>query len=287
MLKTCAKYAYLHNLQGDIVGIVDTNGNEAVKYTYDAWGKVLSATGSLASTLGNIQPFRYRGYVYDVETGLYYLRSRYYNPIWQRFVNADIVSFEFINNRVDNCFEYCYGNPIMYIDIDGLAGKNFEIKHGWYFRIDPPSSDGKVQRHIHIWKKGGDSFAQNEDGTPHDGLSGDPPDWVTEEEKVVKKWEWKRPNSNPIPTPTPNTTPRPSPSPTPSPSPNPTPAPGPAPVALPMPAPTSKEEKSNSYSSVQVGAGDVIGSGAVIGLIWLMIKLSLAVPTGGLSVVIP
>ncbi len=67
---TAAKYAYIQNLQGDIVGIVDSNGTEVVKYTYDAWGKVLSTTGSLASTLGNIQPFRYRGYVYDVETGL-------------------------------------------------------------------------------------------------------------------------------------------------------------------------------------------------------------------------
>jgi YD repeat-containing protein len=61
------KYAYIQNLQGDIVGIVDSNGTEVVKYTYDAWGKVLSTTGSLAATLGTIQPFRYRGYVYDVD----------------------------------------------------------------------------------------------------------------------------------------------------------------------------------------------------------------------------
>lgn len=71
---------YIHNLQGDIVGIIDSNGNEVVQYTYDAWGKVLSTAGTMASTLGTVQPFRYRGYVYDVETGLYYLRSRYYNP---------------------------------------------------------------------------------------------------------------------------------------------------------------------------------------------------------------
>ena len=83
------RYAYIHNLQGDIVGILDSTGTEVVKYTYDAWGKVLSVTGSLASTLGTLQPFRYRGYVYDVETGLYYLRSRYYDPAWQRFLNAD------------------------------------------------------------------------------------------------------------------------------------------------------------------------------------------------------
>ena len=86
---TTAKYAYIHNLQGDIVGIVDSNGTEVVKYAYDAWGKVLSTTGSLASTLGTIQPCRYRGYVYDVETGHYYLRSRYSYPDLCRFLNAD------------------------------------------------------------------------------------------------------------------------------------------------------------------------------------------------------
>ena len=45
--------------------LIDSPGTEVVKYTYDAWGKVLSTTGSLASTLGTVQPFRYRGYVYE------------------------------------------------------------------------------------------------------------------------------------------------------------------------------------------------------------------------------
>ena len=84
-------YTYLHNLQGDIVGILDNAGDLVVEYKYDAWGKLLSTTGSLAETLGKLNPFRYRGYVYDEETGLYYLRSRYYNPEQSRFVNADIL----------------------------------------------------------------------------------------------------------------------------------------------------------------------------------------------------
>ena len=109
---TTAKYAYIHNLQGDIVGIVDSNGTEVVKYTYDAWGKVLSTTGSLAATLGMIQPFRYRGYVYDVETGLYYLRSRYYNSDWNRFVNADTI-------MAGGLFTYCNNSPIINKDPNG------------------------------------------------------------------------------------------------------------------------------------------------------------------------
>ena len=83
-----------------------------VKYIYDPWGKVLSTTGSLASTLGTVQPFRYRGYVYDVETEFYYLRSRYYNPKWQRFINADSIC-------VINMFCYCDNAPINYVDENG------------------------------------------------------------------------------------------------------------------------------------------------------------------------
>ncbi|MBE6990664.1 MAG: RHS repeat-associated core domain-containing protein, partial [Ruminococcaceae bacterium] len=60
-----------------------------VSYTYDAWGNLLSVTGDMADGLGALNPLRYRGYVYDTETGLYYLGSRYYNPAWGRFINAD------------------------------------------------------------------------------------------------------------------------------------------------------------------------------------------------------
>ena len=112
------KYAYIHNLQGDIVGIIDSNGNEVVQYTYDAWGKVLSTAGTMASTLGTIQPFRYRGYVYDVETGLYYLRSRYYDPVWGRFINADALV-------KGNLFAYCENKPEKLIDSNGNMSSSY------------------------------------------------------------------------------------------------------------------------------------------------------------------
>ncbi len=70
---TTTRYAYVKNLQGDIVGIVNSTGTEVVKYTYDAWGKPLSTTGTMAGALGVLNPFRYRGYVYDEELGYYYL----------------------------------------------------------------------------------------------------------------------------------------------------------------------------------------------------------------------
>ena len=112
-------YAYLHNLQGDVVGIVDMDGVSVVKYRYDAWGKPVATKGSMAETLGRANPFRYRGYVWDGETGLYYLRSRYYNPEWGRFVNADNVlglSQRLLNHDL---FSYCCQNPVNRSDSDG------------------------------------------------------------------------------------------------------------------------------------------------------------------------
>lgn len=66
-------YAYMYNLQGDVTALVDLNGTKVVVYEYDAWGKPLSKTGSMAATLGTLNPFRYRGYIYDEKTGLYYI----------------------------------------------------------------------------------------------------------------------------------------------------------------------------------------------------------------------
>ena len=107
-------YAYVKNLQGDIIAILDSAGSAVVRYTYDAWGMPTSIGGNMATTLGEINPFRYRGYVYDQETGLYYLRSRYYNSARCRFLNAD-------DNLTSphNLFRYCYPAPIQMVDPDG------------------------------------------------------------------------------------------------------------------------------------------------------------------------
>jgi len=114
------KYFYLKNAQGDILGLVDTSGNQVVAYTYDAWGKLLTSNGSLASTLGKANPFRYRGYVYDEETGLYYVSSRYYDPETCRFLNADsVISGTGKSVQGYNLFEYCNNNPVNKSDSTG------------------------------------------------------------------------------------------------------------------------------------------------------------------------
>ena len=116
-------YAYVKNLQGDIVAILDENGNTVVSYGYDAWGAPLWCTGELAETLGTVRPFRYRGYVFDEETGLYYLRSRYYNPRWGRFVNADVLigAGKLLSH---NFFAYCANAPVSFSDKHGQTREN-------------------------------------------------------------------------------------------------------------------------------------------------------------------
>jgi len=113
-------YHYIKNLQGDIISIVNSNnGAFVVEYTYDAWGKILSVTGTMASTLGQVNPFRYRGYYYDTETGLYYLNSRYYDAEVGRFINADGYASTGQGILGNNMFAYCNNNPIMYSDPNG------------------------------------------------------------------------------------------------------------------------------------------------------------------------
>ena len=114
-------YFYMKNLQGDIVGITDASGNIVAKYTYDSWGKLISIKDANdvdkttdTTFIGYINPLRYRGYYYDSETGLYYLNARYYDPEVGRFISAD----ETLDGGY-NLFEYCFNNPIVFLDLNG------------------------------------------------------------------------------------------------------------------------------------------------------------------------
>ena len=108
-------YYYITNLQGDVMRIVDANGTVMASYDYDPYGKVLSATGTLA----NINPLHYRGYVCDQETGFYYLQSRYYDPEIGRFINAD--TFYSTGQGIVGCnmFAYCGNNGVTNLDVTG------------------------------------------------------------------------------------------------------------------------------------------------------------------------
>jgi len=112
-------YYYATNLQGDIVAILSKEGTQVVSYSYDAWGNILSITGTKADTIGKYNPLRYRGYVYDTESKLYYLQSRYYDPAIGRFINADTFATTGQGLLGNNMFAYCQNNPVIYYDSEG------------------------------------------------------------------------------------------------------------------------------------------------------------------------
>lgn len=137
-------YYFQKNIQGDILRILDRTGTAVVEYTYDAWGNILSVTGSMASTLGQYNPFRYRGYYYDSETEWYYLNSRYYDPEIGRFINAD--AFIGANGGLQgyNMFAYCNNNPVMFYDPSGCMGEIIEEDFDYQdpFDLFPECMDG-------------------------------------------------------------------------------------------------------------------------------------------------
>ena len=120
-------YYYIKNVQGDIIKLVDNFNNVVATYVYDAWGnhKVYNANGvenTSSSWIGNINPFRYRGYYYDVETGLFWCNSRYYNPEWGRWISPDSIEYldpQSINGL--NLYAYCMNDPVNMYDPSGCA----------------------------------------------------------------------------------------------------------------------------------------------------------------------
>ena len=111
-------FYYVKNLQGDIVKILDEDGQEKANYVYNAWGNILSQSND---ELSSINPLRYRGYVYDEDTAMYYLQTRYYDPTTGRFINADDTAYIGATGTVlsANIFTYCENNPIIKKDING------------------------------------------------------------------------------------------------------------------------------------------------------------------------
>ena len=108
-------YYYVTNLQGDVINLVNSSGTVVATYDYDPYGKVITATGTLAA----VNPLRYRGYYYDSETGMYYLQSRYYDPTIGRFINADSYASTGQGFLGFNMFSYCRNNPTSRTDISG------------------------------------------------------------------------------------------------------------------------------------------------------------------------
>ena len=123
-LSSYGTYHYVLNAQGDVVQINYQGGEVKATYTYDAWGRVLTADGELAA----MNPIRYRGYYYDTDTGFYYLQSRYYDSVTHRFINADAIASTGQGFVGTNMFAYCNNSPVFCADYDG---KNTDILDWW------------------------------------------------------------------------------------------------------------------------------------------------------------
>lgn len=298
-----ADYFYVYNLQNDVVAMIDASGVQVVEYVYNAWGKPLSKTGSLADTLGTINPFRYRGYVYDEETGLYYLRSRYYNPVWYRFVSIDCRTAN-LYNVINNVWAYCYNEPINHIDSTGAAGKKLvPTQSDGYVS---PNSDGSpqwssekhgwVDKHGNVWipqtgarAHGGEHWdVQSKRGNgyhnvyPGGGIRPGKEPYphlpnlnISVQDPVTSGIE-SMPYSEPLPTLGPVSTPAPRPTPAPL-------SPPPSVIHEPLP-PMSIMPPLNPV--IDIDFGDILG-GAAVALIWAIIKYSGAYFTGGLTLVFP
>lgn len=111
-------YYFLKNLQGDVIALTDSTGKAVAKYSYDAWGACTVTNDVSGCAIAIINPYRYRGYYFDRETGLYYLKSRYYSPEIGRFINAD--SPEYISIQ-SNLFGYCSNCPTVNSDHLGFC----------------------------------------------------------------------------------------------------------------------------------------------------------------------
>ena len=123
-------YLYEKNLQGDIVGICNSSGTCVASYAYDAWGNVVSGSYSSGyADVYNSNPFRYRGYYWDSETGFYYISSRYYDPEVGRWIspepNVDYGEFDVGSEILGyNVYAYCFNNPVNNFDPNGEAVAN-------------------------------------------------------------------------------------------------------------------------------------------------------------------
>ncbi|GAJ41795.1 hypothetical protein GCA01S_100_00040 [Parageobacillus caldoxylosilyticus NBRC 107762] len=115
MKKGGATYFYHYNAHGDVIALTDEQGNIVARYQYDAWGNILSQSGALADE----NPYRYAGYQYDQETGLYYLIARYYRPEQGVFLSLDPDPGDEDDILTQNGYTYANNNPVMLVDLDG------------------------------------------------------------------------------------------------------------------------------------------------------------------------
>ena len=176
-------YYYALNVQGDVIGIFKSDGNLAVFYNWDnAWGYNPEPEGPLADTLGTLNPLRYRGYVYDTETGFYYLQSRYYDPEIGRFINADVLVSTGQGMLGNNMFAYCRNNPVRRKDVSGATDVEIfdddsnlldddKLIHGGTTKSSSPSVNNGPRGNGSLGGRSGGKSVSVSNGNPNPNVS--------------------------------------------------------------------------------------------------------------------
>ena len=148
-----APYYFFKNLQGDVIAIVDKDAQTVAKYSYDAWGVCTISQDSSDCGIATVNPFRYRGYYYDSEIGMYYLQTRYYDPSVGRFVNGDNPVLESAAGIIRECniYMYCNNCPIMGSDSYGLLYISYETLRKTFQSISSMSRAYRIHTNKGLW----------------------------------------------------------------------------------------------------------------------------------------
>ena len=135
------KYFYVRDILQNILGIIDESGNLVVKYDYNAFGKILSVEDTSGLSIGELNPFRYKGYYYDSEIEMYYCKSRYYNPKFCRWLTSDLIKYlDLLIVDCLNLYSYCKNNAVNRIDCNGNKDINAIGSKMYFLKIDEMNS---------------------------------------------------------------------------------------------------------------------------------------------------
>ena len=105
-----AAYYYHFDGLGSVVALSNSNGDSCQSYEYSAYGQVAASDPNFIAN-----PYMFTGRRFDIETGLYYYRARYYNPHIGRFMQTDPVGYD----DGINWYLYCGNNPLAFVDPSG------------------------------------------------------------------------------------------------------------------------------------------------------------------------
>jgi len=140
-------YYYLYNGHGDVIQMIDTSGIIVNSYEYDEWGNITKQTEQVTNS------FKYAGEIYDEESGLYYLRARYYDPSIGRFINEDTYEGQLDNPLSFNLYTYVQNNPLLYTDPSGMciAGKDAGCYVDSFSGVDNLINDPGLANNSRLW----------------------------------------------------------------------------------------------------------------------------------------